>query len=92
MLRFGTALAQGGEVLKHYITHHDHGANWGTDLLMQEIMTSTDLLVNGIVQVKMPVLVKGRFCSSRRRRVRGWTYRERNQSCVGRRVLVSCED
>jgi hypothetical protein len=61
MLRLGTALAQGDEVLKKHITHHDQGAGWKADLLMQKMMTSTDFYVSGIVQVKMLVLSKGRF-------------------------------
>jgi hypothetical protein len=91
MLRFGTALAQGDEGLNNYITHHGQEAGWKTDLLMQAIMTPTDVYASEIVQVRMPVLSKGRFVlvgdAGTRLDLQG-----ENKSCIGRRVLVSCED
>jgi len=60
-LSFRTAIKEGDDSLKQYITKCYSGMGWKTNDILNGMMASDDVYASEIVQVKPPSLSRGRF-------------------------------
>jgi 2-polyprenyl-6-methoxyphenol hydroxylase-like FAD-dependent oxidoreductase len=60
-LTFRQAAAKGNDGLKVFIAQLYRGVGWKTEAAVKEMMDSEDFYASEIVQVKVPMLYKGRF-------------------------------
>jgi 2-polyprenyl-6-methoxyphenol hydroxylase-like FAD-dependent oxidoreductase len=61
LLPFREANKQGDDALKKLVKQRFAGAGWKTDEVLEDIMDSKDFYASEVVQVKTPVLSRGRF-------------------------------
>lgn len=61
MQSFRDALKQGDNAMKQYLSQHYKGIGWKTEEALRGMMETDDFYASETVQVKPPILYKGRF-------------------------------